>query len=682
MGKARVEIWNALNNNRLSDTYLLDAQLQLRNIDDLPTTGKKLNESGGGGLVVQADHPANLHLTPGNCVRLYSGETLVHTFAIAEAETVQVAKRQVDKTITVDGEDLLDEWRHSVVDPWNPAPDFRPVSADRVWNWTADVLDTSDWSDTVYNLTRPAAASQLQPEAWPVHDIFNAWILSRDSADAHPVGEYLFRIVITVEGDRNVALYIAADNDAELWVDSTLVEKSLAQKPSTEGFTKTHRYAFPMSSGEHTIAIKVANWTGGEINPAGFKFVAAYVSGETFGEVIVTSAADFPWICLDLPETLPGFTAPEILQMLLTEAQVRGELFGWSIETHGDFDQIEEYATRVGTDYRTVLDDMMAMYVDARAADEGKVLHLWPKGQMDTTPDVTLDEASIEQLSNIVDGEFTNAVQGVWSDGIRWRTHDDSIDELQTVHAQSLELGSVNEPRVVDQILDAFLEAHAYPVPSLVGKFLDLPGKEAGVDYTIGDTVTSVAGQSARCHGIAWTVDRRTGDLVPHPEWDTVASVRRRERERAVQRMIAGFDGPATASLLGSSPLIFAGTPTVSEVTWSWSDDITEALNEVDPEKPWQVKRVERTMRPYHISVEIDEDDLPDAWGTTEIQLLVNGVELNALYRIALTTTEAYAESWISAYDPIFPTDTVQVKCSVDGGHVDGRVTLRLADPV
>lgn len=682
MGKARVEIWDATNTTKLSDTYLLDANLNLRNIDDLPSTGKKLNESGGGGLVIQRDHPAWEHMVPRNCVRLYSDSTLVHTFAIANGEWVRIAKRQRDKTITVDGEDLLDEWRFSKVDPWNPAPDARPVSADRVWNWTSQALDTSDWSTTVYNLTRPAEAAQLEPEAWPVHDIFNAWILSRDSADAHPVGEYLFRIVIDVEEDSDVALYLAADNDAELWVDSTLVERSIAEKPSTEAFTKTHRWALPMTAGEHTIAIKVTNWEGGEINPAGFKFAAAYVNNDgTFGEVIVTSAADFPWICLDLPATFPGFTAPEILQMLLDEAQTRGELPTWTIVTHGEFEAVEEYACRVGSDYRAVLDDMRAMHVDAIAADEGKVLHLWPKGQMDLEPELELDEASIEQLTDLYDGEFFNAVQGVWSDGVRWRYHEDSIAALGVVRSESLQLGSVTEPRAVDQILDAYLEAHAYPVESMVGKFVDLPGKVAGVDYKVGDTIT-VAGGAARCYGIAWTVDPLTGDLIPHPEWDTLASVRRRERERALERMIAGHDGPATASLLTSKPLVFAGVPQTMEWDWSWSEDIEEALNEIDPDKPWQVKRVTRIMRPWKISVEIDADDLPDAWGTTEIQLLVNGVELNPLYRIALDTTTAYSESWISAYDPIRPQDTVQVLCSVAGGHVDGRVTLHLADPV
>lgn len=681
MGKARIEVWDPTHTSKLGETYTLDDQLRLRNLDDMPATGEKLNELGGGGLTVHLTHPIAQHLRAGNWVRLYSGEHHVHTFRIREREATTRAPSPADLTVDIDGEDPLEAWRGSVVDPWLADDDARPVSVDRVFNWASPPLDTDDWSDTVYNLVRPASVEPLEPEAFPNHDRYYRWILSRPSADAHPAGDYLFRVEFDLDEDCPVVHYLAADNDAEIWVQGCLVQRGLAQKPSTDGFTKTHRWAFPHTAGTITVAIKVTNWPGGSINPSGFRYTAAKVTDGKFGDVLFTSASALPWICKDLPSPFPGFTAPQILQMLLDEAQARGELQGWSIVVHGDHEQIEEYSIRVGTDYVDVISDMRAMWIDARAAKDALELHVWPKGQMGATVEVTLDEPSVVRFTEIEDGEFFNKVQGIWSDGVRWAEHAASIAELEEVRSTSLQLGSVTRPQAVDTILAAYLETHAYPVRSLVSELRDLPGKEAGVDYGVGDTV-EVLGEPVRCTGITWQVHPLTGDLIPTPEWETAASVRRRERERALERLIAGFDGPAAAPLLSSSPLIVSGVPQTQELTWSWSDDIEEALNEIDPEKPWQLKRVEKPMRVYAVELEIDEGDLPDAWGFTEIQVLRNGVEMSPFYRVALSTTKAYDRSWMSPYHVIMPSDTVTVRCSMAGGHVDGRVTLYLAEPV
>lgn len=694
MGKARIEIWDRLNTTKLSDTYVVDEQLRLWNFDELHPTGTKLNESGSGGLVLQATHPAVPHLARGNCVRLYSQAGLdarhVFTFRIGEVEEVLVTPRPADRVVVVDGEDLADCFDDSPIDPWLSGADERPVSQDRVVNWASPPIDETDWSSTVYQQDRPSAIGEVEPEAWPLLSPSAQWLLSRVYDHEHPAGDYLFRLQLNVPSDMDVAHFLAIDNTGELWVSGTLVARDFAQKPSREGFTKTRRWAFPMTQGTHTVGIKVTNWPptiGGGANPAAFKYLAVEVKSDgTLGTVLAASTTTAGWKCKDLPSSLPGLTAPEILQLFLDEAQARGEQEGWTIEVHGTHPVIEEYSCRVGGDGATlkaVHEDLRATWIDSQPDLEGQVLHVWPKGEMDTTPNLTFDAASVTQLSKVTDGEFWNAVQGVWADGVRWRRHTQSIDDLGVVRSKSLQLGSVTQRRAVNQILDTFLDANAYPVDSLVGEFRDVDGKEAGVDYGIGDTVTDLAGFGpARCVGIAWTANPLTGDLIPHPEWDTIASVRRREKERALERLIAGFDGPMTASILGSNPLLFAGVPQTTEWTWSWSEDIEDALNEIDPDKPWQIKRSERAMRLYKFEIEMDGNELPDAWGTTTVQLLRNGVEISSSYRVSLTTTSSRDTVEIPATVVIWPSDRIQVRCSSAGGHVDGRITLHMAEPV
>lgn len=673
MGKARVEIWDRANNTKLADAFTLDPDLYQRNIDNLAPTGAKLNESGGGGIVVQSNHPAQAHIKGGNCVRLHSGSTLVHTFRIREDDRVRVARQHRERTITVDGEDLLDQFRHSLVDPWNADPFRRPVARDRLWNWASPPQTTTSWSTTVHLQTRPAGTRW--PKAFPIAPLFAGWVWTRASSGSHPAGDGLFRRPFTLASSADVVFYMAAEDEFEPWIDGANIARSPVKWPDTDGWQDTWRYVPNCSPGDHHFAAKVTTRGGrAAFLAAAFTVVNGKIADPLF------STAGSGWRYLDYPSPKPGFTAVQILTQLLNEAQARWELPGWSIVAHGTHPVIEEFGVRVGTNYRDVIDALAESWIDVAADLEGLTLHVWPKDTRGTVTAVNLDD-SVVTLNEVNDAEVVNGAQGVWAEGVRWRYNAASIADLGFVQAESLELGAVTEGSAVHRILDDFLATRAEPLTTLVGEVIDIDGATAGVDYKVGDWVT-IGGDLVRCVGMSWTVHPRSGDLIPHPEFESLASLRRREKSRALERRIASFSDPITAALMGADPLVLSGRPASFQWTWSWSDDLEEALNEVDPEKPWQIKTAEKTQRMYLFAAEIDPDDLPDAWGESRFRIRVNGTDYNPLTDVVLSTTVAKHEQLLWGYETVEADDRVQIWCVADGGHVDGSVTLGLADAV
>lgn len=674
MPKARIEVWDRSNTTKLGEGWVTDDDGRQRNVDDIDPIGDKLNESGGGGITIQEDHPAAEVAVPGNVVRLCADTTPLFAITIRDRDHVTVARRQRDRTITLDGDGLLEQWRKAVVDPWSRG---RPISLDRIWNWAAPRgFDDSSWNTTNYQQTR--TSQPLWPEAYPMAPIYAAQLWTRPDDTEQPVGSTLWRRTVPFDEPADVAVYQACDDDADMWSSGVVLNRNSTVYPDTSGWQKTWREVPPCDAGDVVFAFEAYNRGG----PAFFMASAFTVVNGVVAEPIF-STGDGEWRWLDYPSPKPGFTAPQIVQMLLEEAQARkspempdGELAGWSLDIHGVHPEIEEFSCRVGTNYREVLDQIAAAHADIAADTHGLVLHLWPKGGRDTAPGVDLESASIDSLS-IVDGDdVVTAVQGVWSDGVTWVERDDH-PTLGRCEA-SLQLGSVTSVEAATAILNAHLDANATPSRSIVGEFEDVTGAVAGVDYQVGDTVT-LNGESVRCVGMTWTVSR-AGDLVPHPEFDTVSNVRRREFLRSIDRMTAKYDSPASAPILSSKPLLVSGHPSTGEWSWSWGniDDLE------DDERDGQIKRPDTVKRLWRVSVEIKPEDLPDAYGDTTIELLKNGAVLNSLYDVTIDTVTARAEMWIWAYEVITPGDRISVrgKAGEWGGHEDGVVTVSYCDPV
>lgn len=669
--KLRVKVYNAANSSELAAAWVTDSDGFQRNIDEMDATGRKLNESGDGRVTIQVDHPSAEYVVVGNVLRFYGDTNLLWSARIDGVEEVTTARSHRDRVYIVDVIDLLEDWAKATVDPWDP--DMRPISAERVWNWASPPLDRSSWIDELYLQTR--TVTPLRPEAWPSPTEYSDWVWTRAYTEFQPAGDVPFVHWYNLESDADVVHFVACDDEFEVLIDGTYVERHAVKHPDTSGWEKTYRFVVPHTAGDHLFAARCRN----HYQSAAFLHIAFTVANGVIDEPLFGSGGgELDWLALDYPATWPGFTGPEIMQMLLTEAQARGALTGWTISVHGTHDEIEEFSVRVDQSYRSVLEGLRE-WMDFRADDAGLVLHLYPGGDLDTSPSVTVAVKSLSSMST-TEGLAT-AVKGVWSDGVRWQSRSNHPKLGRVEHA--LQLGAVKSTGAVDDILNRYLDVHAVEVPEVVAEVVDESGKQAGVDYTVGDTVTVPGFGSARTVGITWAVERN-GDLSPSVEFEATAAGRRRDLTHALDRQIRSHDDPLSAPLLSSEPLVVSGRPSTNEVSWSWSEDIEDAVDPEDPDAGWQPYEPETVQRAYSFGVEIKPEDLPDAFGTTRLQLFKNGSIWHSLFYVDLTTLLYKAEIPIFAYFTIRPGDQITVHPveGMFGGHVNGRVWVGLADAV
>jgi len=404
------------------------------------------------------------------------------------------------------------------------------------------------------------------------------------------------------------------------------------------------------------------------------------VQSDQLDTLLFTSrAADGDWKCLDYPSPYPGWTAIQILQMCLSEAQARGELTGWMIDDNGHtYPQIEEFAARVGDPLITVIDALTAAHIDVAVDHTSLTLQVWPKSVgVGSATSVELERGvNVTYLSRTTSDEITNAVLGVWQKGVRWRTRSSSITAYGR-RAGSLEVGQVGNRRALDQILDAYLDAHAEPAEQIVARVIPTTGARAGVNYKVGDTV-SLEGDTVRDVGLEWTL-QPDGDLLATPEFDSVFGVRQRERLRTVDRLIQAFDAPATSSILDRDALLNSGVVDAETKEVSWAGRIEESLDDEDPDNPWQPIRLDKARRIYQFEVEIPAVYASKAVGTTTVQLLKNG---SVLHTLSMGAGVTYAGTDVSVSTVILPKDLLSVRCTATGSHIDGAIRILLADPV
>lgn len=673
---ATAEIWNRANGTKVADLNTTVSGQDWAPVK-IERTGKKLNAPGSGSITIPADHPAVDDLGDGNTLRLFDSGTLVHSFTLSRRLEV-VTDDEDKKLVTCWGEGLMARWAEATVAPWLSG---RPVSADRVWNFASPGLSETGWT-AVYTQDWSASVwGDRTPERWPFGANFGYWIWSRATDPVQPAGTSLFRNRFTLADDATVVFYVAANSTFDFWVDGVLLESEPAKQPDTFGYMATWRYVVEMSAGNHVVAARVENWAGSvSDNPAGLICSAAEVTSSwTVDDTGIFGSAEssYNWVCKDYPSTFPGFTPIEILQELLDEAQARGVLTGWTIDDNsGSYDELEEFAVRVGDSYLKVL-EQMSEYVDIQADDAGLVLNVWPKGDMGGASGVTVTAGTNLVYKSVeVDDEFYNAVSLVWQEGVETRTDATSIS-ANGRRETSLRVPNVTNLRAVREIGDRFLDAWATPVESIVADVVPTTSNVLGVDAELGDTLT-LDGDTVRVVGLTWTLEE-DGTLRAKPELETLSALRQRQQQETLERLIAGFESPSTAPLLGRDLRITNGRVRSYEQTWSAAGNINDVLP-TDPDGPWQPWRPESNMRLSGLRLEAG--DSTTATGNTVATIFKNGGELNTLYRATITTSDGLDETHISAGEVITPSDKISVGIITAGGHSEVTATVLLAEPV
>lgn len=369
-----------------------------------------VSEVGSGQLSVLADNSNAAALTIGRNVRFLIDNTAVFTFRIdrRQARTVDRGEESA-QAVTVSGPGIAADWGDAVVYPQGGVS-FRPQSEVRPFSWATSYVSSAGWANAVgqfANAFIPTIydpVTGVPPAGWPapVNSTSVRWIWSRAKA-AHPAGTSVFRRSFTLASAKQCVMFLAGT--ARCYLDGIELIPWTATFPNW-GHNFTTSRMLVISAGTHELAIEARLDDFSSIYQAPSQLgcvlgaLHSVPTSGSYGASTLVVGTDTTWKCLDYPATLPAPSPGAILTTLLSEAQARGALSGWSfggsfsssVDSAGvPWASSLEVAPRVGDSLLQVLKQMTDLQlIDWRADAGAKVLKVWNWGTQLANSGVTL----------------------------------------------------------------------------------------------------------------------------------------------------------------------------------------------------------------------------------------------------------------------------------------------------
>ncbi len=282
-------------------------------------------------------------------------------------------------------------------DSWVTYPE-RPVSETltntrRLFNFASFYFDDSGWGNAVeieQGLGDPGGPREGFPVGLP-NEALSAWWIQSQANDINgsvPAGDQYYRAPnLDVVGARLVRIFITADNSHELYLDDELLHVDSVDVAGGVGWAGIKTVDRYLTNGQHQFAVKVTNVAGADPNPSGFIFAALNLtnSGSQLGTPVLVS--DDSWKALGYPSEPPGFTVGRVLEIMLTEAAVRGVIvpaLGFSATLNSDGDAwatTPDISVGIGTRGLAFFATMVEAYVDLAMDPDTHTMRAWPKGQ-------------------------------------------------------------------------------------------------------------------------------------------------------------------------------------------------------------------------------------------------------------------------------------------------------------
>lgn len=251
---------------------------------------------------------------------------------------------------------VLDRYR--VLPPLGP--DRSPSSRTRIFSAFSPAFDFSAWgAATAYvQVGDPDQPKAGFPEGFPE---FDAWWIGPSEGDETqaPYGYWWTQKEFTVAEDTWTRTFFGLDDFGEVWLDGIPMSSVATDRDTLSGFTTAHEpNPVFLSAGTHRIGAKVINNFGagdpgyGEgATVAGNPTMLALVmyasdQGGRLGDVLVVT--DSTWKLLAYPDTPPGMTDPEALEVLLAEGIALGASPEVELVTSGTWPVRETITCRVG----------------------------------------------------------------------------------------------------------------------------------------------------------------------------------------------------------------------------------------------------------------------------------------------------------------------------------------------
>lgn len=328
------------------------------------------SDTGEGSLRLQNDDAALALFSYGDVV-VFSTDASARFAALVERLTrVRIStNEEVDQVTTAAGRSRLAIMEEAVVDR-----NINGLQDTRLFNFASPDLDDSAWGHAVQNEQGRGDAGGSRegaPEGWPDDSAWWIWDRPAPTTGSSPVGDVYFRRWFTVAAAGRYALFTAADDIEDVWVNGI----RLVNRAEFWGTTK--RAEMDFAAGTHLVAVRGTNTppTGGP-NPGGMILTIKELGGDgELGATVVNT--DGTWLALGYPANPPGFTPGAVLRILIEEAQARGALAGltWSFGDWSDSDGVPwpvtgDISVQIGQDYLSIVRQLCETYMEV-AMDVG-----------------------------------------------------------------------------------------------------------------------------------------------------------------------------------------------------------------------------------------------------------------------------------------------------------------------
>lgn len=308
------------------------------------------------------------------------------------------------------------------------------------------------------------------------------------------VGDCYFRDTFTTSYDGMHLLFLAADNQAELWIDGKQIEQV--------GFDGDVRFSgyetgggspvtVSLSAGTHTVAMKATNLPPfGVPNPGG---VAASIWVPGYPPTLVWETTPAMKILEYAAET-PGMTPGTDLRLMVESQQTLGRWSFLTLDCTDDDDTNNDawnvtptLSVKVGGDtiYTATL-KLITLYADVVMDPSDWLLHAYNKDAAGGTSGVALEQGNLTLL------RFTR--EDLTSDELLVRSELGwSRDGSSGRREGYLELGSENNADEVTRVSDTVLGVYSSPREQVEVAYLPRDHTEipwVNTDFVPGSTVT------------------------------------------------------------------------------------------------------------------------------------------------------------------------------------------------
>lgn len=658
--------------------------LEVKVADDLGDAGVLLSRSwapsfqdaasdaGMGKLSIQANDPDIGLVDIGKFLYWLVDGVHVYTSRVEQRHRVRVdAAEESGQLRAWSGRGLVTEWEDADVRPENGFGK-KPYSTARIFGFANPYFDDSSWTaayqqfQQYLNLGPPANLYGL-PEDWP--DPFDYWIWSQPYTgdEVDPALSY-FRKTYTMAGGGTFRIVCAGDNKFKAYIDGIEILSYLTN--ANEGWMRLYDIDVDMTAGEHVFAMAVENIVG----PVNF---AALIAGIWFnggadglGDKIITS--DDSWVMVHNPDSPPGFSVDQVLQILLDEAQSDDLLLGWSIVVHGSFPIVPEISVQVGLDYFAVLRQFAESMLEYDTAATARELHIWPKNERGAPSGVTFAIGqNVTQLTDDQKSNPKNVVHVLYDDGhlevedTATRGGFTSID-LYGRRREYLSLKNVPSEAAARFALVEWFDLYAWPLYSVtVG--LEPDAEVPYADFDKGDSIT-VDGEELIVHSFSGSVDDN-GFVKWAVEVGTRQQLQQETFDRWLRSLALGSGNGKTLQASPNSPGVTGASlhrfPSEQRIAaFSFVGKITDA-------PPLNRSGNPALDRPFRLTGMILGSH-GDGTSDTAVEFDLNGA---TLFGATLGPTDTVVRANYVA--DLVAGDVLEAVCTVAGGHTGVVATPR-----